>query len=246
MHFDYIDRKDFQRTNIISRKYNTVWKQFAGRNVIGDCSNLFQRLKPLSYYDFYVKYTKDGEETISARPTFRYYGRTEKEIEEIAIQYRNACNDFTFSLEDYIKNIYMHVIIETFDGQIKEQEVGQILSNLGYTYTKPIGDEDSKLGIDFKVFKDNILTFVIQVKPISFFTGIHNQSLIEDRLNAFTKVRNVLKLYNVPTYFMIYRINTEGNVEWLIENSKLCFTLERLINKTNGHPNNIEPNFKKS
>ena len=90
MHFDKIDKKDFQKTNRISRKYNMQWKKYAGRSSIGDCSNLFQRLRPTDYYDFYLKYTKDGEETVHNRELFKHCGRTEEEIEEVARKYM-AC-----------------------------------------------------------------------------------------------------------------------------------------------------------
>lgn len=236
MRYSSIDKKDFKRTNVISRKYNTTWKKYAGRNVIGDCSKLFQRLRPTSYYDFYVKYTKDGEETFSNRKEMLYYGRTENEIEEIAKAYQKECNDYSYPLDDYIKNVYMHTIIETYDGQVKEEQVNQILSNLGFTYEKPEGNEDAKLGIDFKVYKDGKLSFVIQIKPKSFFIGHNNQSLIEDRINAFNKEGMVKSKLGINTYYMIYVADDNGNVQWLMENGKMCFELKRLCNKTNGFP----------
>lgn len=236
MRYSSIDKKDFKRTNVISRKYNTTWKKYAGRNVIGDCSKLFQRLRPTSYYDFYVKYTKDGEETFSNRKEMLYYGRTENEIEEIAKAYQKECNDYSYPLDDYIKNVYMHTIIETYDGQVKEEQVNQILSNLGFTYEKPEGNEDAKLGIDFKVYKDGKLSFVIQIKPKSFFIGHNNQSLIEDRINAFHKEGMVKSKLGINTYYMIYVADDNGNVQWLMENGKMCFELKRLCNKTNGFP----------
>ena len=236
MRFNEIDKKDFKRTNVISRKYNTKWKKYAGRNVIGDCSKLFQRLRPTSYYDFYVKYTKDGEETLSNRKGMLHYGRTEDEVEEIAKAYQKDCNDYSYPLDDYIKNVYMHTIIETYDGQVKEEQVNQILSNLGFTYEKPEGNEDAMLGIDFKVYKDGNLSFVIQIKPKSFFLGHNNQSLIEDRINAFHKEEMVKNKLGVNTYYMIYVADDDGNVQWLMENGRMCFELKRLCNKTNGFP----------
>lgn len=245
MHFDKIDKSDFKKTNCISRKYNTQWKKFAGRNSIGDCSNLFQRLRPNSYYDFYLKYTKDGEETVSNRKEMLYYGRTEDEVEEIAKKYREECNDYSYPLEDYIKNVYMHTIIETYDGQIKEQQISQLLVNMGYAYEKPEKDEDSKYGIDFKVLKNGVLSFVLQIKPLSFFRGVNNQSLIVDRINAFHKQELVLKEYKIPTFYMIYKVDDDGNVEWLCENNKVCFELSRLCNKENGFPYTLPKEFKR-
>lgn len=245
MLFETINKSDFKRTNCISKKYNTHWKLFAGRKSIGDCSNLFQRLCPTDYYDFYVKYTKDGEDTVLNRSEFIYSGRTEEEIKSIAEKYRDECNDYSYPLEDYIKNVYMHTIIETFDGQLKERQVNQILTNFGYTYEKPNNDEDSKYGIDFKVFKEGKLIFVIQVKPISFFIGNKNQSLINDRKNAFKKEALVREKFNVPTYYMIYSVEENGGVKWLCENNKLLFDLHRLCNEKNGLPYCLPQTFKK-
>lgn len=236
MLYSQIDKKDFKRTNAISRKYNKEWKKFSGRSSIGDCSNLFQRLRPSSYYDFYKKYTKDGEETINSRNEFIFYGRTENEIIEVAKKYRDECGDYSYPLEDYIKNVYMHVIVETFDGQVKEQQINQLLTNMGYTYDKPENDEDACYGIDFKVYKDNRLSFVLQIKPISFFIGTKNKSLIDDRISAFTKQEKVYSKFNVHTYYMVYSSDDDGNVKWLTENKKLCFELWRLCNKDNGIP----------
>lgn len=243
MRFTEIKKEDFKKTNRISKKYNTQWKKYAGRNSIGDCSNLFQRLRPVNYYDFYLKYTKDGEDTVHNRQEFKYYGRTEEEIEEVAKKYMAECGNTSYTIEEFIKNVYMHVIIETFDGQIKEQDVNQLLVNMGYTYEKPEKNEDSRFGIDFKVYKDCKLAFVLQIKPISFFLGRHNRSLIEDRIGAFEKQSLVLNKFNVPTYYMVYKADDNGKVGWLTENGKLCFELKRLCNQEDGLPYELPNNF---
>ena len=244
MHFESIDIEDFRKTNRISRKYNQIWKKFAGSASIGDCSNLFQRLQPIDCYDFYLKYTKDGEETAHDRKTFKYYGRTEEEIEEVAKKYMEACGNTSFTFEEFVKNVYMHTIVETFLGQIKERQVNQILTDMGYTYEKPIGNEDSHMGIDFKVYKDGRLSFMLQVKPISFFNGIHNKSLIEDRIGAFEKETLVSKKFNVPTYYVVYDTDNGGKVRWLSEDGKLCFKLQRLCNQENGYPRELPKEYK--
>ena len=219
------------------------WKKYAGRSSIGDCSNLFQRLRPTDYYDFYLKYTKDGEETVHNREVFKHCGRTEEEIEEVARKYMAECGNTSFTFEDFVKNVYMHTIIETYDGQTKEQDVNQILANLGYTYEKPEKSEDSRFGIDFKVYKDGKLVFVLQIKPISFFLGSKNYSLIQDRIGAFEKQSLVMDRLHVPTYYMVYKADDNGNVGWLTENGKLCFELKRLCNQENGFPYELPNEF---
>lgn len=243
MHFEKIDKEDFKKTNRISKKYNREWKKYAGRNSVGDCSNLFQRLRPTDYYDFYIKYTKDGEETVNNRKDFKFYGRTEDEIEEIAKKYKAECGNTSYTLEEFIKNVYMHTIIETFDGQKKEQEVSQMLVNMGYTYEKPEKNEDSRFGIDFKVFENGKFEFVLQVKPISFFIGSHNKSLIEDRISAFEKQSLVMRYFNVPTYYMVYKSDNDGKVQWLKRDGKLCIKLKFLCNQENGLPYDLPNDF---
>ena len=41
---------------------------------------------------------------------------------------------------------------------------------------------------------------------------------------------------HVPTYYMVYKADEDGNVLWLTENGKLCFELKRLCNQENGLP----------
>lgn len=244
MHFDEIDIGDFSKTNYISRKYNHAWKRFAGRRNIGDCSNLFQRLQPSDCYDFYIKYTEDGEKTVHDRESFMYCGRTEDEIEELAKKYMKACGNPSFPFEDFVKNIYMHTIVETFLGQEKEKQVGQMLVNMGYTYEKPVGNEDSRMNIDFKVYKGGKMMFVLQVKPKSFFTGTRNYSLIEDRIAAFRKELLVLENFGVPTYYMLYKTDNKGNIGWLSEGGKVCFRLSRLCNEETGYPMKLPNEYK--
>lgn len=137
----------------------------------------------------------------------------------------------------------MHAIIETFDGQMKELQINQLLTNMGYTYEKPEKNEDSRYGIDFKVYKGGTLVFMLQIKPISFFKGVDNLSLIEDRLSAFRKQSLVQQRYKVPTYYMVYKMNDNGTVRWMSENGKLCFELQRLCNGDSGLPNTLPTNF---
>lgn len=243
MLFDDIHKKDFEQTKYISKKYNKQWKRFAGRNFVGDCSELFKRLCPSNYYEFYVKYTKDGERTENNRLELPYCGRSENEIKILSEKYKRACGDTSIPLEEFIKNIYCHIIIETFDGHMAEKECGDILNNLWYCYEKPNGDEDALLAIDFKVKKGDKLIFLLQIKPISFFRGNKNESLIEDRKYAFEKIRKCRKIFNVPTFYMVYKSNDDGTVKWLTENNKLCFKLDRLCDEQTGLVKEIPNEF---
>ena len=48
---------------------------------------------------------------------------------------------------------------------------------------------------------------------------------------------------HVPTYYMVYKADEDGNVLWLTENGKLCFELKRLCNQENGLPYELPNEF---
>ena len=232
MQFLYNDKSKYTNTKRILRQYNVEWKKYAGRNYIGDCSKLFQRLNPESYTDFYKKYIEDGEKHKNNDELLIYRGRTEEEITNIAKMYQKDCNRFDIPLETFILNIICHVIHETYDGQNVEREVGKMLNKLNYIYKKPDGNEDAKYGIDFKVYSKDKLMFILQIKPMSFFTGNSNKSLIEDRINAFHKERLCNDMFGCKVYYMAYQINNNGGIYWYQDkNNKKCQLLSHFCNE---------------
>jgi len=68
-----------------------------------------------------------------------------------------------------------------------ESKVNEMLLSKGLTTEAPTLVEDTKYGIDLKVYKENKLVCMIQVKPHTFFIGNNNQSLIKDRVKALVK-----------------------------------------------------------
>lgn len=236
LNFNSID--EFKEAKRKLWKYNKIWKKYSARRYVGDCSYLYKKLKPISYQDFYEKYTIDGEANKGKETTLR--GRTKEEIYEIAKQYQNEC-DNTIDIEVYVKNIYMHVIIETYDGQRIENElINRIHIEQGITLIQSYGDDDAKMGIDMRNKK-----YALQIKPISFFRSNKNVSLIEDRANAFVKKDKCYQTYNINTYYIIYDIIDDKSYKlYCHDNGKITFHLEELCYKNGIVDENIYKNLK--
>lgn len=144
-----IDANEFKNTKKILRKYNMIWRQFSGREFVGDCSFLYKKLRPVSYQDFLEKYTNDGKSNNSISNKKR--GRTEQEIIELAKKYQGMANK-DIPLEIYIMNVYTHVIIETYDGQRIEEYIEDSIKNNNNAIVKRCyGKYDAEYGIDMIV-----------------------------------------------------------------------------------------------
>lgn len=227
MSFDNIN--EYYITKQILWKYNKIWKKFSYRKWIGDCSFLYKKFRPVSYEDFYQKYVKDGEN--NKVDDIRFRGRTEKEIYQIALQYRSLC-DINIDIDIYVKNIILHTIIETYNGQKIEETIQEYIESKGYNVIRCCGDEDAEYGIDLKVHNDTE-TFALQIKPLSFFKGNKNISLINDRISAFVKEQKCYNTFNIKTYYIVYDIISTNQFKILKNKNKILFKLKHLCH-TNG------------
>lgn len=222
-----IDANEFKNTKKILRKYNMIWRQFSGREFVGDCSFLYKKLRPVSYQDFLEKYTNDGKSNNSISNKKR--GRTEQEIIELAKKYQGMANK-DIPLEIYIMNVYTHVIIETYDGQRIEEYIEDSIKNNNNAIVKRCyGKYDAEYGIDMIVQVPD-KKFALQVKPVSFFNGNNNESLIKDRAYAFIKEKKCFHNLNLHTYYMIYDIINDKSCRIYMNGDKKLFKLETLCN----------------
>ena len=76
----FITKEEFNKSKRRLRKYNREWKYFASKTYVGDCSELYRRLKPSSYADFYQKYIMDGQRGLKEGVSRYMRGRTEEEL----------------------------------------------------------------------------------------------------------------------------------------------------------------------
>lgn len=196
-----------------NNKLKNKWYILNGTKNVGCMTYLYKKYNnPKTYQQFYEayitdKYNKKNPETC---------GRNEEYLNKVARKLMNLDNnEEQFSV--YYNYIIQKLIIDTYDGLQKENQIKQKLINKGYTCVEPTYYEDVKLSIDFKVYKDNNLYCLVQIKPLSFFLGNRNQSLIQDRIKAIKKEKKAEQQFKVPLVYIIYKDdklikNNKGNI----------------------------------
>ncbi len=182
---------------------------------IGNCTNLYHRLKPLDYKDFYDKELKYAEENHDLPIEER--GLTYEEFYMLAHKYKTLLEDCTalrYDISVYFYSLVCHAIVETFVGQKKEESIMEHITGKGFKVNKVDGKKDAKYGVDIEVIGKG-QHFYLQVKPISFFKSDYPDTH-EDRIDACRKREEVLKLEGLDTYFIIYDLNWEtSQIKWL-------------------------------
>lgn len=234
----FITNDEFIKSKKRLKKYNQEWKKYSARKYVGDCSYLFEKLRPNSYKDFYDKYVNDGKENFGSIISDDYHrGRTECEIIDNAkYLYDTICQrypDDNVNFIDCLNVTVGHTIHETYDGHIIENIVDSMFSDRGIKTVKPCGDADSLYGIDRFCYQGNELKFTLQIKPMTFFLGNSNKSLINDRLSAFDKDKKVERVFKVKTYYIIYdgNLSNENKIGFICKsNGKMAFELSEVCN----------------
>ncbi len=130
--------------NDVNNSYNKTYKL---PEYIGYCMRIFERLAPESYEDAFEKYTNSGYDTNFDSLN---RGRTKEELIAIAKKWMEECPDSMLSLEDFYDGLILHIVVETYDGYVREKQVKDALKNAGATIETVTGDEDSKMAIDIK------------------------------------------------------------------------------------------------
>lgn len=198
---------------------NNAYLKVKLRNIIGDLSYLYKKYKPTDYTDFYTKYTND---TVGDDP--RHRGRSNAEIRNVAEKWR-ALSHSNLDVEIFYKALIFYIICATFDGHKFELDFMDYIKSKGYTVTTSDPEIDAKFGVDLVL--DN---FFIQIKPVTFFIGDYNQSLLIDRRIAIEKYYKTYSTFKKPTYFAIYR-KTDNGVQWLLnKNNKYTHKISDLLN----------------
>lgn len=184
---------------------------------------------PSTYEKFYEMYINDHKDFSRENGrSYQYLVTKANELREID---NNQCG-----INVYFDYMMQKLLVDTFNGLAKEGEVKKMLEESGFTTNTPSLDEDRKLGIDLKVFNEDGLMCLIQVKPNTFFIGNRNETLINDRKSAIEKEKLATSIYNVPTFFIIYK---KDDGEFIQRNGKYCFKLNNLINEDGTTKNNI-------
>lgn len=142
-------KQEIGRYGIIS----SIWHdKFAPSNKIGNCTNLFRKLKPKNEKDFCDKYFQYAEEHKDLPISQR--GLTYDEFVELVKNYMtmgNEASGMDFQYETYFNDALCHIITETYEGKIMELSFMRFLESLGYECDFFAGDIDAKYGVDIKV-----------------------------------------------------------------------------------------------
>jgi len=212
-----IESKKILNKNEICRK---IYKEECSYSrFIGNCSYLYTKLKPESYEDFYNKELSYAENNKKLKIEKR--GLTYKEFYDLANKYKTLVEnetDIKLELSTYFYGLVCHAIIETFNGQQKEEQIIKLLRKRGFKPHKVEGWKDARYGVDIAtegISED----FYIQIKPITFFTSKFNDT-VQDRLNCCIKRKELLDIEKIETYYAIYKLyDTTGELKWLFNNN---------------------------
>ena len=230
----YFKNKTIQAKQEIGKygEISAIYKEyFSPSNKIGNCTNLFRKLKPKNEKDFCDKYFQYAEKHKDLPISQR--GLTYDEFVESVKKYMvmgNEASGMDFPYETYFNDLLCHIITETYEGKIMELSFMRFLESLGYECDFFEGNIDAKYGVDIKVTrKSDGKTSAIQIKPITFFKSKRND-VHKDRVNLIHKYYNFLNDYNLKTYYAIYlKDKDNGNIFWLKNGDGFRFRLNEVF-----------------
>lgn len=223
---------------------NLIWK---GNNKVkglcktsktGHGSNLFDKLHPTSYIDFYnklSKYALQNEKTMSICDR----GLTLEETYHLANEFKANVEHFNkkirFTLLNYVDYIIYVNVIQTFDGHINEVMLVDYINQNWYKDAHRVtGNLDSKYGVDILYRND---TRGIQVKSLKFFFG-NKASVVNDRQSILPLKDEVKRLFNIDMKYAIY--NRDEKKYIISSNGTPVFSFEEfyslLMSKEIPHP----------
>lgn len=244
MQFEFDEQKCREaKAKLNSDDIMKIWrKSFAPSNRIGNCTTLYRKLKPVDYNDFFIKYIKHAECHKNWKIWWR--GLTYDEILDISKRFKKKVYEKTGVEHDisiFFYNVLCHIIIETFDGQKREEEFRKHLINLGYSVSTFDGDIDTTYGVDIKVTRGDGKVSAIQIKPLSFYKS--NKGHVQrDRIGLCKKYENALDNLGIKTYYAIYCYDEDsGKTTWVMNpDGKLRFKINDLFGYD---PNDIAGTF---
>lgn len=178
---------------------------------IGSFTRLWKQYgKPTDYKDFYNSYST-------------YYGLGQLEDSTKKLSSRTEVD-----LDICYGWVYYKFFIQSTRGARMEEKALQYINNSGnYTATATPYSIDTTDGIDMFIYKNDKLSYGIQIKPLSFF--LKDFSIIEDRKILKDKLKNSEKKYGIKCYYMIY----DRNEEWIKNGNYTVWDLNITDNEGN-------------
>ena len=226
-----IIEKELREAQAKHKDWDKIWHDLNDMDNLGNCSFLYKKYGcPDEYQDFYDAYVSDTEVgRIDC-------GRSQECLDEIAIRLKELTDG---SVKDCINYILKKVILDTVDGGKWERKFNITMAEYGLDVEEPTYYEDSRYGIDKKVYLDDRLLCFIQIKPKTFFMGNSNEWLKIERRNAITKINRCSSRYQVPTYFVLYD-KASGNFVKHPMSQKITWKPEQLLDNDGNSQYNIK------
>lgn len=223
-----------KKTNKIQIIRNVYKNCFAPSNVIGRCITLCEKHKPTSCEDFEEKYHKYAQENINL--PIKERGLTKDELLSTVKKFKQKCEEIDNSLnydeKTYYDTLICHIITETYYGYLREQLLMNYINNIGLQIKKSSYKEDAKKSIDF-IVNNNDEEYYIQVKPLSFFKGLHYTDTYRDNQKMVDNAIYLSNNENKKFYVCIYEIDEEnGVVKWVKNDNKICHEINHIYNLT--------------
>lgn len=221
-------KKLFNKNNILRNIYHS---DFAPSNNIGECINLCEKLKPISHEDFERKYHEYAENNKILSVKER--GLTKNELYELVKKYKEKSekidNTLSFIEKDYYDALICHIITETYDGYIRENNIYTYFNNVKhFNIVKSNYKDDSKKSIDFIIEDKENKKFYIQIKPLSFFKAINRPDTFKDNQKLVKNYLNLKEKENIDLYLCIY-VSDGYKTEWLKnKNGGICHKIEKI------------------
>lgn len=227
-HYDKL-KKRFNKRDI------NVWYEDIYRHPssIGFVSTFFKNADPKTLEQAYDMYILSG--ILDRDLPKENRGRTKEEIEEMAIDWKEKCG-VDFPLVDFYDALILHAVIETCFGMIMERRAEDAYRLKGFTIEETDGYTDRNCGIDF-VARKGEKTFLVQVKPISFFRG-KGEKLTDDRkVVIHSKHKAGLSLFPNASYaYMIY----DSDEKWINLDGRFNFRYDEFVNNDGSMKVNID------
>ena len=223
-------KKKLNRIQQMRNIYKTV---FSSSSSIGNCTNLYRKICPETCREFFEGYFKYAEQNITLDICDR--GLTTSEFIKMCLQYKEVAERNTkerFPIETYIYAMLCHIIVETFEGQKKEEDFKKYLESLGCECISYDGKIDARYSIDIKAVKKG-KEQAIQIKPISFFLS-NAYDTVQDKLKMQKNYHEVLEKFGIETFYAVYSIDEDTReIKWLKNGKRFVFTLKDLLNEDN-------------
>ena len=216
------------------KESNAVWNSegFNRPSCIGSAMGIVNGCKTKE--DWIFKYLYTGAKRLSSilmcnTERDRYLcnaenGRTEAELEEIAIRFQEALlkNGIAVSDEEAYAMVWIRIFDETWNGYRREKDLMREISSATGTrclHTTP--EEDEKYAVDGLVYSDSKMLCGIQIKPQSY-KGNANFLLKAKEINNH-KNEAFSREYKVPVFYVYYDDSgfvNKGEIVWFVNYTK--------------------------